>query len=206
MPVLSDIAASMASFQSRNSAVPLHALELIGGGSRIPCIQSMTSNIFGIEPSRTLNQSESIAIGATIFGSQEYKLINMAYSFGSPSGWQITAKWNNHHKELFMKNTRVPSQEKIDFGKEGTVDLSIYCKQSLVEKEIARFRFKTPNQIRVTLDQEKILSAQATLSPFDIYELHHKSEEKWNAIRAREEEMQKLDSRMSTIYEMKNDY
>lgn len=67
--MLSDIATAMSSFQSRNCSIPIHALELIGGGSRIPCIQSIASKIFGIEPSRTLNQSESIAIGSTIFGA-----------------------------------------------------------------------------------------------------------------------------------------
>lgn len=79
--VLSDIAASMASFQSRNCSIPIHAIELMGGGSRIPCIQSMVSKIFGMEPSRTLNQSESIAIGSTIYGALEQKLLNMPYSF-----------------------------------------------------------------------------------------------------------------------------
>lgn len=46
--VLSDIAAAMSSFQARNSSVPLHSIELIGGGSRIPCIQSMASKIFNL--------------------------------------------------------------------------------------------------------------------------------------------------------------
>ena len=57
VPVLSDLAAAMASFQARNSSVPLHSLQMMGGGSRIPCIQSMANQIFSIEPSRTLNQS-----------------------------------------------------------------------------------------------------------------------------------------------------
>ena len=57
VPVLSDLAAGMASLQARNSSVPIHALELMGGGSRIPCLQAMASQIFGMELSRTLNQS-----------------------------------------------------------------------------------------------------------------------------------------------------
>ena len=57
VPVLADLAASMAAFQSRNCGVPLYALELMGGGSRVPCIQSMANKIFGLEPSRSLNQS-----------------------------------------------------------------------------------------------------------------------------------------------------
>ena len=79
--VLSDLASSMSSLQARNSSVPLHAIEMMGGGSRIPCLQSMASQIFGMELSRTLNQSESVSIGSTIFGALEHKLINMPYSF-----------------------------------------------------------------------------------------------------------------------------
>jgi len=41
----------------------------MGGASRIPCIQNIASKIFGMEPSRSLNQSESIAVGSTIFGA-----------------------------------------------------------------------------------------------------------------------------------------
>jgi len=76
----------MASLQARNSSVPLHALELMGGGSRIPCLQTMASQIFGMELSRTLNQSESVAIGTTIYGAIELKLLNIPYSFDTVAG------------------------------------------------------------------------------------------------------------------------
>ncbi len=48
VPVLADIAAAMAALQSRNCSIPLHAVELMGGASRIPCVQAMAAKIFGM--------------------------------------------------------------------------------------------------------------------------------------------------------------
>ena len=38
-------------------AIKVDHIELIGGGSRIPCFIQLVSSAFGIEPSRTLNSS-----------------------------------------------------------------------------------------------------------------------------------------------------
>lgn len=48
VPVLSDMAGAMAAIQSRNCSVNIHAVELVGGASRIPCVQGMTAKIFGV--------------------------------------------------------------------------------------------------------------------------------------------------------------
>jgi molecular chaperone DnaK (HSP70) len=48
IPVLADMAAAMAAIQSRNCSLTIHAVELVGGASRIPCIQGMASKIFGL--------------------------------------------------------------------------------------------------------------------------------------------------------------
>lgn len=81
MPVLADMAASMAAIQSRNCSLTIHAVELVGGASRIPCIQSMAAKIFGLEPSRTLNQSEALVMGSAIFGAFDIKLLNLQYTY-----------------------------------------------------------------------------------------------------------------------------
>jgi molecular chaperone DnaK (HSP70) len=78
---LGDIAAAMAAIQTRNCSISLHAVELIGGASRIPCIQNMAAKIFGIEPSRTLNLGEAIVNGVALYGAFEQKLLNLQYNF-----------------------------------------------------------------------------------------------------------------------------
>lgn len=52
---------------------PTH-IELVGGGSRIPCFIKTVANVFGLEPSRTLNSSECIARGAALFSAMQSSL------------------------------------------------------------------------------------------------------------------------------------
>ena len=138
----------------------------MGGGSRIPCIQSMANQIFGIELSRTLNQSESVAIGATVFGAIEHKLINVPYSMDITAGKVIYAKWGDQKRDLFLQQTRLPYKQTLNFAYEGPIDMSIRFNHGHAETEMARLKFATPNQITLTLDLNKILSAEASVTPF----------------------------------------
>ena len=63
-----------------------------------------------------MNQSESIAIGSTIFGAIEHKIINMPYSFDTTVGKVIYAKWGKNKKDLFFENTRLPYMQTINFA------------------------------------------------------------------------------------------
>ena len=77
--VLADVASAINSLQARNSGVNIHAIELMGGGSRIPCIQNMVHQICGIEPSKSLNQSEANSTGCAFFAALERQLLNTDY-------------------------------------------------------------------------------------------------------------------------------
>jgi heat shock protein 4 len=44
----------------------LHSIEMVGGGSRIPIFIQSVKEVFKIEPSRTLNSSESVARGCAL--------------------------------------------------------------------------------------------------------------------------------------------
>ena len=107
VPILADIAAAFAAMQSRNSSLQLYAIELMGGASRIPCIQNMAAKIFGIEPSRSLNQSESMAVGSTIFGALQRKLLNLQFNYDCLSTKEIVVKWGKEKQIIFNKNSKV---------------------------------------------------------------------------------------------------
>lgn len=49
--------------------VQLHSIELVGGGTRIPVLLNLVKGVFGIEPSRTLNSSESVARGCALMAA-----------------------------------------------------------------------------------------------------------------------------------------
>ena len=53
----------------KEKGINLHSVELIGGGTRIPEFLKETKQIFGHEPSRTLNSSESVARGCALMAA-----------------------------------------------------------------------------------------------------------------------------------------
>jgi heat shock protein 4 len=48
----------------------VHSIELIGGASRMPIFRTMIERVFGVEASKTLNQSEALALGTAIYGAK----------------------------------------------------------------------------------------------------------------------------------------
>lgn len=111
----------MAALQSRNCSIPLHAVELMGGASRIPCVQAMAAKIFGLEPSRSLNQSEAIATGCTILGATERKVLNLQYSYDAISTRDIVVRWGQQRHPLFSARSKIPAETSLNIGNEGFI-------------------------------------------------------------------------------------
>lgn len=55
-----------------------------------------------------------MAMGSTILGALENKLINMAYSFDSTVARDISVRWNKNKRELFWKKTKIPEQQIVN--------------------------------------------------------------------------------------------
>lgn len=47
----------------------IHSVEIVGGATRIPAVQALIKETFGIEISRTLNQTECIARGCAMMAA-----------------------------------------------------------------------------------------------------------------------------------------
>lgn len=47
----------------------IYAIEIIGGSTRIPAIKAIITNVFGREPSTTLNVDEAVARGCALQAS-----------------------------------------------------------------------------------------------------------------------------------------
>lgn len=58
----------------------------------------MAAKIFGLEPSRGLNQSEAIATGCSVFGAIERKVINLNYRYDAMSTKIIGVKWGKERQ------------------------------------------------------------------------------------------------------------
>ena len=46
--------------------IQIDSIELVGGGTRIPMIIDIIKKVFSMQPSRTINSSETIARGVTL--------------------------------------------------------------------------------------------------------------------------------------------
>lgn len=78
--------------------VPIHAVQLLGGASRIPLIQQIISETLSIEPSKTLNSSESMARGAAIYGAAETGFLNVDYQIEKLNFAAVSVAWNRVKK------------------------------------------------------------------------------------------------------------
>ena len=74
--------------------IQISSIELLGGASRIPYIKTLIYETFGIEPSKTLNQSEALAHGTAIYGAKDSGLLYYEYSVNNINLVSINACWN----------------------------------------------------------------------------------------------------------------
>ena len=87
-PMVARMDTLMQKFKTLPGADKLYAAEIIGGGSRIPCIKSSLSAALGMQLQTTLNASESIAKGCGIMGamlSPKFKVSHL-FSLVSDAG------------------------------------------------------------------------------------------------------------------------
>jgi molecular chaperone DnaK (HSP70) len=75
--------------------IPLHSVELIGGGSRIPFFLTLVKEVFSHEPSRTLNSSESVARGCALMAAIKSPLMRVPdYALNEKVYYGVKFYWN----------------------------------------------------------------------------------------------------------------
>lgn len=115
-PVLQEIRKGIRSIKGRMPPKYFaYSLELVGGASRIPFIGSIIRETFGTDPSRTLNQSESVARGAAIYGAVASKLLRMDYLLPNCNLIDICACWNPTGRDFFGENETQYKKREVVF-------------------------------------------------------------------------------------------
>lgn len=83
--------------------INLHSIELVGGGSRIPAFINIVKSTFGVDPSRTLNSSESVARGCALMAAIKSPLFKVAeYTLNEKSYYGIKFFWNFVEGEKYL--------------------------------------------------------------------------------------------------------
>ncbi|KAF6140997.1 hypothetical protein GIB67_006626 [Kingdonia uniflora] len=117
----------------------IHAVEVVGSGSRVPAIIRILMEFFGKEPRRTLNASECVARGCALqcailsptFKVREFH-VNESFPFPIALSWKGSAPESHNgavdHQQstvVFPKGNPLPSVKALTFYRSGTFTVDV---------------------------------------------------------------------------------
>ena len=114
----------------------IYAIELLGGGSRIPLIRSKITEIFGKEPSQSLNLDECFATGSGYMSFLLNPLFKVPLEVIDITPYSIIANWidleGEKNLEIFPKFSKIPSSNsfliKINFN----ININLFSNNLLI--------------------------------------------------------------------------
>lgn len=117
----------------------IHAVEVVGSGSRVPALIKILTDFFGKEPRRTMNASECVAKGAALqcailsptFKVREFQ-VNESFPFAIALSWKGSAPDTNGAADnqqstiVFPKGNPIPSVKALTFYRSGTFTVDVH--------------------------------------------------------------------------------
>ena len=131
------------------TANDIHKILLVGGSTRVPCVQEMVKKITGKEPDRGINPDECVAIGAAIQGGvlsgdvKDLVLLDVTpLSLGIETYGRVFTK-------LIERNTTIPTKKSQIFSTaaDGQTSVEVHVLQG--EREMAAYN-KTLGRFQLT--------------------------------------------------------
>ncbi|XP_053564443.1 heat shock protein 105 kDa [Bombina bombina] len=141
----------------------IHAVEIIGGATRIPAVKERVAKFFGKDISTTLNADEAVARGCALqcaILSPAFKVREFSVTDVVP--YPISLKWSTEadeaegNHEVFSKNHAAPFSKVLTFFRKGPFQLEAFYSDpatvSYPESKIGQF---VVQNISATKDGEK---------------------------------------------------
>lgn len=120
----------------------MHSVEIVGGAARIPAVQNIIQQSFGVDHlNKTLNQSEVIARGCAMMcamSSPQFKVsqylleeanyypIKMSWDFFNTNEKGEKMEQEGKTSTIFDKGCTIPNLKSITFNKNDGINLSIF--------------------------------------------------------------------------------
>ena len=145
--------------------INLHSIEMVGGGTRIPAFISTLKETFGVEPSRTLNSSESVARGCALMAAIKSPLFRVAdYTLNERVFYGVKFSWNfvegdkylgldssvypeKQRKMIYDLGAKVPTSKTVKFSRKEAIEILIEYEPQIngFNKHIGYFVTKPQN-------------------------------------------------------------
>jgi molecular chaperone DnaK (HSP70) len=180
MPVLGELAGSLLGIRQRvEPLAQIHSVELIGGLSRMPFIQEMVKTVFGMEPSKKMNASESVARGAAIAAASRRGLLKTnSYNFIKTVrcpivnyihctatdkvlyGRDLAPYLLCQKKLIFSRKNTMPTHKVVKIEGNGQMEVLVCSEEMLGSVRVGYLCFTGPDALTMLMDSDGILRAR----------------------------------------------
>ena len=158
----------------------LKLIEVHGGTSRIPLVKAKITEIFGKQPTQSLNPDECFAMGAGFDAAIISPQYRISFNVNEISKNQIMIKWTKPSgeivdKELFKPNQPIPSTKIVSIKMNSKAEVEIYneiSKIGKIEIESSSNELKTA-KIRIRLTEDDLIDVQDV-----VYNIEKEGDEK----------------------------
>jgi molecular chaperone DnaK (HSP70) len=189
----------------------IRAVEILGGGSRIPLIREKVAAIVGREPTQSLDADECCGIGAGYIAAIMSPAFRLQLAVSDVLSVPVTARWGDHREIVFDQLTALPGTSTVTVKAAGHLVISIFSG----EEEIGKLNVDIESEsevdavIRFQLSISSIVDVESVSvnnhsQPFSVEWRGQATQEKIVAMADIEEVMAAADRGEELIDEAKN--